>query len=126
MTGELAHRMGTQAAIAINRFGSEVTLYEPDTVTRNTRGKVSDADQTFTEFGTETARRMYPNRSDRPSQQLASGGRFDRDTPVVAFLDSTDAEEGYHVEFPDGIRYVIDTIGDADAYKEAEVTLYNE
>lgn len=117
----------TKVSAIIYRVGREVTVYTPDeTATENQYGKVSDGDRSFSEKGTEHARRIYENQNDEASQQLVQGGRLNEDTPRIAFRHDTVAEEGDRVEFPDGTTYDLDRDMPKDTHMEFRSTMIQE
>lgn len=96
-------------ALMIHRSGEPVSLYRPDgTATKNKYGKVTDTDRDYEHVGDDTATRVYEGRDSEPGYGEVTGGRVDTDSPRIALPQSTIAEEGDRVEFPNGHRYELD------------------
>lgn len=117
----------THVAAILYRVGKEVDIARPDNVaTENRYGKLSDQDRSYSDVDTEYARRMYNSGGQRDSQQLVQGGRLDQDTPRIAFMYDTVAQEGDRATFPSGQTYSLDKRIDRDTHVEFRATLIQE
>jgi hypothetical protein len=101
----LIERERSTARVAIKKVGEEATLHKPQEGAENAYNRQSDADKTYTDEGTAYAVRVTRLTTERLSRKSATGGTVDRQSPVIALGHDSPVEEGWKVEFPDGLEY---------------------
>lgn len=108
----------------LKRSGNVVSVYRADGTASETKyHKTSDTDKTYSKIGEELGFRSYANDNAEPGYGEVTGGRVDTDSPRIALMAETDAQEGDRIEFPDGKRYALDELIDRKAYSLFRSTL---
>lgn len=112
-----------QARLAIHRLGDSCVVLEPGTRTVDDYGKVTESGA-WSPVAEERIVQTYTE-SASPSQARHSGGRYRTESPKLILRHDTAVEEGFRVEFPDGMRYEVDAITTYPTHREGSTTVIN-
>lgn len=107
------------ARVAIHRLGVSCDISKPSASSTDGYGKPTG--ETWAVVATEPVARFYQSGSE-PAAARLTGGRYDTDSPILAFLPDSAIRAGYRVDY-DGVTYEVDSFTRYPTHLEARTTV---